>query len=253
MDRFKRGVIPSGRTRHFSLRASDQLYHPDVDWNSVVLPPDFQNEGSCVARATCNAIECFLRIRGVTFEPGTQLDAERLYWTARKLYYGSEWMSDNGLQLDEAAKAAKALNWIPASTNIVEIEPNVTAIVNALHNGPLIQAHLVGSNWEKVTEQGEIPYSLVTPANSAGGHCTLGISYRYREGTHLIGLQNSWDNWGINGSQAFMSLDTWWAGFRWINDGPFLLYFDQKDWATHEGYKEGLVCVGKSRAKNVVP
>lgn len=197
----------------------------DIDWLSCIIPSDDQKEGSCVARATCCVIEALIRLRcGPTAIPvGFQLDAESLYWAARERFYKDH--SDGGLQLTMAAAVAIE-DWgiMPADTRIHRVPADIPSIVKALHTAPLIQAHAIGTNWEKeqVGDVGRIPYQDLR-GKIVGYHATCLAGYMRRSVNDLILTANSWSPaWKWNGI-GVMDWLTWWEGYRYLGDGPYLI------------------------------
>lgn len=238
------GVIPSGRVRDIKLSVeSAATTLKTVDWSTVIIPSDYQDEGSCVMRATMNLAEALIRIRdGVTaFLLGEQLDAASGYWLARKRFYNDQ--ADEGLQLDMGLKVAiEDMGIFPPGTKIVEIEPTLPAIVAALHKTPLIQAHLVGNNWKSEnvrTDNGFIRFKEVNPATALGGHATLMSSFLRPDGIDHLGFQNTWPDWGWM-SQGIMSWDTWWAGYRWMMDGPLTVELPV-EWENWQGWRKWVI------------
>jgi hypothetical protein len=182
-----------------------------------------------------------IRVRdGVdALQPGEQLDAESLYWFARQKYFGDQ--EDKGLMEHHALECAiHDFGIFPPDTRYEEVQPTLADVVEALSDGPLLQVHLVGKNWENPnTSNGYISYQAVTPFTSPGYHMTLMIGYQHRDGQDLILFQNSWGPWGWHGL-GIMSWDTWWAGYRWAMAGPLKVKFGPQ-WNTFHGWKNHII------------
>lgn len=227
--------------RRYMAAAPAQAIAPDIDWVNCLIPSDFQEEGSCVARSTCGAIEGLIRLaQGPAAIPaGMQLDAVFVYWRSRAKFYNDQ--KDEGLQMTEAAQVCIELGILPPGTKIHRVPATLEAIAAALQHGPLLQAHAVGINWDerRLGSGGEIRNIPLSGQSIRGYHQTLMVGYRYRDGEHYLPLQNSWGSWGWHGL-GVMSWRTWWEGFRTVHDGPYLIE-PGPGWKTWTGWQPYLV------------
>lgn len=210
---------------------------PDLDWCGVILPSTPQKHGSCGAQGTCNGLEALYRWQQGrdVIHTGYQMDAEKLYWSARTTYYPDRKKEDEGLQADEAAKEAIRLGWVPPDTKLLHVQPSIPEMYAALQKGPILQGLLIGDAWDpaNIDADGFLHPIPVTPATAWGGHLTVIIGYQYRNGFHHWRFLNSWARWGWHG-QGIMRHEMVVDGLRYMGGNNLVLLHPGpqfKDWS----------------------
>jgi hypothetical protein len=217
-------------------------------WYRYCLPALNQKGPSCVGQAWANWLECMVR-RYVpvnrqkslvgeflgTYTSRWQIDGDRLWKQARKLFYSGD-MTD-GLALDEGAKALLRLGWIPGYADLVEVDPDWESIGVSLANTPLVQAHQVHQGWFEVDPHSGCINHLPNPQKTDGYHATLMIGRAMQREIQFRVSMNSWGfEWGNKG--YFVMTD------REDQDGavgcPLTFSISPSKFATWEGWALGL-------------
>ncbi len=224
--RLKFQVIPSGRARHIRLRSgSDQAPLREIDWQQVLIPSSFQEEGSCVFHSTCQWLATMLRFYfGREVIPqGCHFDAQKMYWQNRKEQYGDQ--SDEGSQLNDGFNFMIRHGIIPESCVVKEINPTLEDIADALYETPLVAGGLADTNWEADQvnrENGGIPFKRVDQSSALGYHSILLVGFRKQQDCNTLPLQNWWPRWGWHGT-GLLSWENYSEFTRWLGDGPYTI------------------------------
>lgn len=219
-----------------------------IDWTKAVTPYFAQTMGTCVADATAKLIECNIRMThgpaGIPFRH--RIDRDLIYRTGRDLFFRNQ--IGEGLFLDHGLKAAIHLGILPAETEIFEVQPDLESVYLALKSGPLIQGHVINSDWKKPhPDNGALP-SSVKPDIFQTAHATLMLGLWKRPESIMVPFMNWWRGWGYFGLGQ-MTWKQWIEGRRFLfdsetqvmmGDGPYMIKLPDS-WPSFDGYKSALV------------
>lgn len=166
------------------------------NWRIIEYYPGLeasQNQylNSCVAEATVNLLEWHIFMRT---SKRVHLDGAAVFRAARKLYYdGSD---DDGLCVEDAAKALVAMRVLPTSTVINRVRAHSDDMIKALYASPVVTGHLIWDGWFPANLEPDNGCVDESQGGQTGmGHATLCVGTNLHNGTHLFVHQNSWGDY----------------------------------------------------------